>query len=78
MYTDMLVDQMLKSLDEQMFCMRLNTVDCVLRLIMVLFLLPAGGAGGYILMLYISAAFNSLLSLRRLLRVTRRPADARK
>lgn len=70
-YTDMLVDQMLKGLDQQVFCMRLNTVDCVLRVLMVLFLLPLGGAKAYILMLYVSAAFNSSLSLLRLLRVSR-------
>ncbi len=71
MYTDMLVDQMLKSLDQQAYCMRLNTVDCILRVGLAIFLLPVGGTAGYVLMLYISATFNASLSLWRLLRISR-------
>jgi stage V sporulation protein B len=70
-YTDSLTDQMLKSLDQQVYCMRLNTVDCVLRVLFVLVVLPVGGAAAYIALMYVSEAFNFALSLSKLLSIAK-------
>jgi stage V sporulation protein B len=68
-YVDMMTDSLLKGLDQQLFCMRLNTLDCAMRLLLVFFLLPLGGTWAYIALLYISETFNMTLSVRKLFQV---------
>lgn len=81
LYTDSVTDHLLKSLDQQMHCMRLNTIDCMLRLAVVLLFMPGGGTAVYIALIYLSEAFNFIFSLKKLLQITspahsKAPADA--
>ncbi len=69
LYTDSLVDHLLKGLDQQVYCVRLNTADCLMRVLFVLFILPLGGVSAYIALLYISEAVNFIFSLRKLYKV---------
>ncbi len=70
MYMDSAVDSMLKGLGEQLYCMRVNIVDSLCCLILVVILLPRFGLGGYFLVQYVCELLNATLSIGRLLAVT--------
>lgn len=70
MYTDTVVDSMLKGLNQQVSSLKYNIIDSVLRVVFIWFAVPAKGIFAYIFMLYASELFNLFLSLRRLLTVT--------
>lgn len=78
LYLDSMVDHMLRSLDQQVYCMQLNTLDCVLRVLFVWFLFPVGGVGAYIALIYVSEAFNFAFSLKKLLQVVQGDAGKEK
>lgn len=70
MYTDTVVDSMLKGLNQQVSSLRYNIIDSILRVLFIWFALPLKGIFAYIFMLYASELFNLFLSLRRLIKVT--------
>ena len=71
MYLDSAVDGLLKGLGEQLYSMRVNILDSTLSVIMVWLLLPHLGVWGYVLTVYVCEVVNGVLSLCRLLSVTK-------
>ncbi|MBQ7761881.1 MAG: oligosaccharide flippase family protein [Clostridia bacterium] len=70
MYLDGAVDSMLKGLGEQIYSMRVNILDSLLSILLIVILLPCFGVNGYIGVIFITELFNTTLSILRLLRVT--------
>ncbi|WMJ22567.1 oligosaccharide flippase family protein [Paludicola sp. MB14-C6] len=71
MYLDMVVDSILKGLNQQMSSMKYNTADSALRALIIFFLVPLLGLKGYVIMLYFGTIFNALLSINRLIVVSK-------
>lgn len=69
MYLDTAVDSILKGLDQQLFCMRVNLMDAALSVLIVLFLLPRIGIYGYIIEIFACELINASLSVMRLIDV---------
>lgn len=69
-YLDVVVDSLLKGLDEQFNSMKYNFSDSLIRVILVLCLLRFFGMESYVGILFFSTIFNAALSLHRLLKVT--------
>lgn len=69
MYLDVVVDSLLKGLDEQFNSMKYNFADSFIRVILVLGLLRFFGMESYVGILFFSTIFNASLSLHRLLKV---------
>lgn len=70
MYLDMLADGCLKGLGEMMFCMYVNIADAGLSALMVWLMLPRWGLPAYIFVICFTEAFNFVLSLRRLKKIS--------
>jgi stage V sporulation protein B len=70
-YLDFVVDSMMSGLGQQMRALRINILDYVIRVCLVLVLIPHFGFYSYILIMYVSAMLNATLSIRRLLIVSR-------
>ena len=70
MYFDHMVDGILKGLNEQVAVMRYNIIDSGICVVLVIILLPSMGIKGYILVLYLSEIFNTILSTTRLIKIT--------
>jgi len=70
MYLDSATDSMLKGLGEQMHTMKINIIDSLSCLLLVVLLLPPLGLRGYFLVQYICELMNAALSISRLLSVT--------
>ncbi len=66
MYTDSVTDGLLKGMNEQVYSLKINIVDSLIRLPVIWLLLPAFGGYGYIALMYISELLNFALSYRRL------------
>ena len=70
MYTDTAVDGMLKGLGQQLSSMRYNIIDAAVSVVLVYFLIPIYGVGGYIISVFVCEILNFSLSLGRLVTVT--------
>ncbi len=70
MYLDGAVDAMLKGLGEQIYSMRVNIIDSLLSVLLILILLPKMGINGYIVVIFITELLNTSLSIIRLLSKT--------
>jgi len=70
MYIDSVTDAILKGADEQVFCLKVNTIDAIGRVILVFFALPIFGIKAYIAILYLSEILNLTLSFWRLKKIT--------
>ena len=68
MYLDTTVDNILKGIGEQFYCMCVNVLDAGISVLLVLLLLPRFGALGYVGVLLIAEVFNFSLSAVRLYR----------
>lgn len=68
-YLDVVVDCLLKGLDEQFNSMKYNFADSLIRVVLVLCLLRFFGMESYVCILFFSTIFNAALSLHRLLKV---------
>ena len=66
MYLDTTVDNILKGIGEQFYCMCVNVADALLSVVLVLIFLPRFGALGYVAVLLLAEIFNFTLSLIRL------------
>lgn len=71
MYLDQIVDSILKGLNQQVSSMKFNTADSALRCTLIYFLVPVMGIKGYVIMLYAGTIFNALLSVNRLIVVSK-------
>ncbi|MBR2366719.1 MAG: polysaccharide biosynthesis C-terminal domain-containing protein [Oscillospiraceae bacterium] len=71
LYTDRLVDGMLKGLGEQVACVRYNTITSFLDVVLLLVLLPRLGVTGFFITFTLTHLLNLGLSLRRLCRSAR-------
>ncbi len=69
-YLDVVVDCLLKGLDEQFNSMKYNFADSFIRVILILLFMHSGGMRIYICILFFSSIFNAMLSVHRLLRVS--------
>ncbi len=69
-YLDMVVDGMLKGLNEQLHYLTYNIVDSVIRVTLLFFATPIFGINAVIVIMYISAILNCTLSVERLLKIT--------
>jgi stage V sporulation protein B len=70
MYLDRIVDGSLNALDEQMSTLKYNLIDMSVRIFLILYLIPKSGIEGFIIVLFVSTALNSSLSINKLLKVT--------
>lgn len=75
MYIDNVVDNMLKGLDQQMFSLKVNLCDSLMRVALIAVTVPVFGIRAYIVILFASEIFNAALSIGRLLKVTGLQAD---
>ncbi|QAT50867.1 stage V sporulation protein B [Caproiciproducens sp. NJN-50] len=75
MYLDNVVDNMLKGLDQQMYSLKYNFSDSVMRVALISFLIPVFGIRAYLAILYFSEIYNASLSISRLLKVTKLEVD---
>jgi O-antigen/teichoic acid export membrane protein len=66
MFLDHVCDAMLKGIGEHVYSMWVNIADSFLSIVLVWFLLPCMGIGGYALVIIIMEAFNFTLSVIRL------------
>ena len=70
MYVDTATDAMLKGLGEQFRSMIINIADALLSVVLVWILVPRFGINGYLVTIYVSELFNTVLSAHRLLKVS--------
>ncbi len=75
MYLDSITDSMLKGLDRQVDSLKFNSMDSVIRVILIFYVLPRYGVRGYISILYISEIFNLYLSFSCLANTARIDID---
>lgn len=71
LYCDAIIDAMTKGLGQQRACVRYNILTSAMDVGMLFVLLPCYGMQGYFLSFFISHGVNFLLSLRRLLKISR-------
>ena len=71
MYLDTVVDGMLKGLGEQLASMKYNIIDAAISVFLVYTLLPKMGISGYIVCVFVTELVNDVLSLTRLISVTK-------
>ena len=71
LYCDAITDAMTKGLGQQKICVRYNILTSTMDVIFLYFLLPKYGMDGYFLSFLVTHLVNFILSLRRLLKITR-------
>ena len=69
LYLDVVVDSLLKGLNEQLNSMKYNFTDSLIRVLLVLCFMRFSGMPAYIAILFFSSIFNAMMSVRRLLKV---------
>lgn len=70
MYLDGSVDAMLKGLGEQVYSMRVNIIDSLISVILIITLLPVFGINGYVAVIFITELINATFSILRLINIT--------
>ena len=70
MYIDTATDAMMKGLGEQVYSMVINILDAFLSVILVGILIPRYGIRGYLITIYVSEIFNTVLSVHHLLSIS--------
>ena len=71
MYLDNAVDSMLKGLGEQLYTMRVNIIDALMSVVLVVTLLPWMGIKGYVVVIFLMELFNTSFSIIKLLSITK-------
>ena len=66
MYIDNVIDAILKGLDKQVSVLKINIIDLVSSIFLILFLIPKFGVYGYIFIIYFSEILNFILSYQNL------------
>lgn len=72
LYCDCVTDAMTKGLGQQKICVRYNILTSFLDVLFLYLLLPKYGMGGYFVSFLITHLINFILSLRRLMKITKR------
>ena len=75
MYLDNVADNLLKGLDQQMYSLKVNMLDSLLRVGLIAFLLPQYGIRAYLVLLFASEIFNGVLSVGKLLKTAKLQID---
>ena len=75
MYLDNMVDNMLKGLDQQIYSLKYNFSDSVMRVALITAFIPVYGIRAYLAILFFSEIYNASLSISRLLKVTELTVD---
>lgn len=70
MYSDGVVDAMLKGLNRQVDSMGFNIIDSAVSVVLIYTMLPRFGVNGYVAVIFITELLNAYLSLRCLMRTT--------
>lgn len=70
-YLDKVVDGILKGLNQQIYNLWYNIIDFIVRLSIIVMLLPTLGIKGLIIMLFVSSILTSVLSISRLIMVSK-------
>lgn len=70
MYVDTATDAMMKGLGEQVFSMNINILDALISVVLVWILIPRYGITGYLITIYFSELFNTVLSIHHLLSIS--------
>ena len=71
LYCDILVDAMTKGLGQQKICVRYNIITSIMDVLLLYILLPEFGMVGYFISFFITHLINFILSLHRLLLITK-------
>ena len=71
MYIDSICDGILKGLDQQSFTFKTAVSDSVIRIVLILLILPKMGINGFILIMYFSNLYTSLLNVGRLIKISK-------
>jgi len=69
-YTDNILDSMLKGLNKQFSVMTCNIIDLILTISILYFSLPTLGITGYLLAIMVSEIFNFIVSYYQLYKAT--------
>ncbi len=67
---DIVIDCLLKGLDQQIHTMKLNIVDSGLRVLFIWLFLSSFGIDSYVVIIFFSTVFNASLSMHKLIHVT--------
>ena len=70
MYLDNSVDCMLKGLGKQVYSMRVNIIDSLISVILIIVLLPIYGIKGYVAVIFITELINTSFSILKLISIT--------
>ncbi|MEG1426798.1 MAG: polysaccharide biosynthesis C-terminal domain-containing protein, partial [Oscillospiraceae bacterium] len=70
LYLDVVMDCLLKGLDEQLNSMKYNIMDSGLRVVLILIFMGFFGIRSYIAIIFFSAIFNGFLSMRKVVQAT--------
>lgn len=70
MYSDGVVDSMLKGLNRQVHSMGFNIIDSAVSVMLIYTMLPRFGVNGYVAVIFITELLNAYLSLRCLIKTT--------
>ncbi len=70
MYAESMVDGMLKGLNQQVSSLKYSVTDSALRVVLIFFVVPRFGMGGFLGIMVASNLLTSFLNLNRLLTVT--------
>lgn len=71
MYSDSIIDSILKGMNAQSSVMFINIIDLIISLIIICFVVPILGINGYIISLYVSEILNFICSLAILIKKTK-------
>ena len=71
LYVDIVVDALLKGLDQQVAVLKYNLIEAALRVVLIYYLIPLKGEAGFVFVLYTSNILNTILSLNKLLKIVR-------
>ena len=71
LYCDAIVDAMTKGLGQQKICVRYNILTASMDVAFLYILLPKYGMNGYFISFFITHLLNFILSIRRLLKITK-------
>ncbi len=69
-YLEIVASGILRGLNEQLSSLRYNTVDSILRIVLILLIVPNKGLYGFIVIMYLSNIYTAMSSVLRLLKVT--------
>lgn len=67
MYLDSAVDAILKGLGEHIYTMRVNILDSLISVILIIILVPSFGIHGYVTVIFVTELLNTSMSIIKLL-----------